>query len=77
MGIEFDCCALLMSDFAAEVVADASLVGSAGTVPTTDDCEAVSLALAAGACNGGTGETLSEQAVETAAARTMIATVPR
>jgi len=76
IGIEFDCCALLISDFAADVVAGASLVGPAGTVPTTDPCEAVSLAVAAGTCAAGMGETASEQLVERAAARIMIATVP-
>jgi len=76
MGIEFDCCALLISDFAADVVAGASVVGPAGTVPTTDDCEAVSLAVAAGACTAGMGATASEQLAERAAARIVIATVP-
>lgn len=71
IGIAFDCCVLLMSEDAAEVVAGASLVGPAGTVPTMLDCEVVSLAVAAGACASGIGETASEQLARSAAVRTI------
>jgi len=37
MGMSFDCCVLLMSDFVAEVLEPVFLVGPAGTVPTKDD----------------------------------------
>ena len=68
MGMSLDCCVLLMSDLAAEVLELLSLVGPAGTVPTKDDCDDVSEAVAAGSGAAGVGVTLSEQPAATHAA---------
>ena len=76
IGIEFDCCVLLMSELAAEVVAGASLVGPAGRVPTRVDGEVMSLAVAAGAWTGGVGEMASEQLASRAAVKITAAINP-
>ncbi|HSN79767.1 MAG TPA: hypothetical protein VLR44_05250 [Rhodoferax sp.] len=76
MGMSFDCCLLLMSDFAAESPERASLEGPAGTVPTKDDCEDVSEAVAAGCCACGVGVTVSEQPAATPAANRRAAFSP-
>ena len=47
MGMSLDCCILLTSDFAADVVAGVSLLVPAGTVPTKEGCEDASEAVVA------------------------------
>lgn len=61
-GMAFDCCALLRSDLAVEVVAGASGVGPAGTTPTTFERGSISADVAGGPLSLVlTGFVLSEQ----------------
>ena len=67
-GMEFDCCALLISDLAVEVVAGASGVGPAGTTPTTFERESISADVAGAALSFAlTGLVLSEQPADNSA----------